>query len=120
MKVLIEIELDIELIDDDLSAGGPLETRMRDSARDAISNAVHDAMSEGFLHDMGSSTCISIERVALLPPPIKPVSKPKEYPCDECGRQTSEQPMPTRLGLVDGPRWCWRCRDKYSFKPKTT
>ena len=46
-----------------------------------------------------------------------PKPKPVKHKCDNCGKLTSEEPMQTRLGLVDGPRWCADCKEKHCDPP---
>lgn len=33
--------------------------------------------------------------------------------CDECGSPTTEEPMQTRDGLVEGLRWCKACKERH-------
>lgn len=64
MKMFVLVPLDIEFGDEDVGdpvAGDPLEDRMKASAVEAVTNKLRAGESNGFTHDMGTITCISVD-----------------------------------------------------------
>jgi len=70
MKVDLLVHMSIEFCDEDLgdpAAGDPLNSRMRESVLEAVTEALVHAENRGYSHDMETLTSLGVLSVELVP-----------------------------------------------------